>query len=206
LDTGFDDDGFSILELGTGESGIFDLVLQPDNKIVAVGYYFTGIGQQGPMNSAMVRINPDGSPDNNFGVSGTVITDTDPDSDQYSTALVFENGGILCGGSSYTSFCLAKYKSTIELGILIFNSLTPTMVSPNPVTPDTALQYTLLADGLVTIELFDLHGKKIQTLLNNKQTSGTHRQVLDLPPDLATGTYLVVLSTPKSKVTVKIIK
>lgn len=207
LELSFSDDGFSIIEPGTGESGVFDLVLQPDNKIVAAGYYFTGIGQQGPMNSALIRLTPNGAPDNNFGELGVVITNTDEDSDQFSAVVLPADGGILCAGSSYTSFCMAKYKSTIELGVLDFSLANSVIVSPNPITPYTTLNYTLTSEEKVTLELFDLEGKKIQTFLNgSRQTAADYRMELDLTANLASGAYILVLSTPKGKATVKVVK
>jgi hypothetical protein len=46
---------------------------------------------------------------------------------------------------------------------------------PNPFNPSTTIQYSLVSSGLVTLDLFDILGRKIITLLNSKQSSGSHQ-------------------------------
>jgi len=43
---------------------------------------------------------------------------------------------------------------------------------PNPFNPTTTLSYALPKDGLVKISIYDLLGKEIRTLINNKETAG----------------------------------
>jgi hypothetical protein len=46
---------------------------------------------------------------------------------------------------------------------------------PNPFNPSTTIQYSLSSSGLVTLEFFDVLGRKIVTLINSKQSSGSHQ-------------------------------
>tara|TARA_S200000501_G_C20842938_1_gene752445 strand:- start:173 stop:2398 length:2226 start_codon:yes stop_codon:yes gene_type:complete len=43
---------------------------------------------------------------------------------------------------------------------------------PNPFNPITTLRYDLPKDGLVNITIYDIMGRKINTLVNNRQTAG----------------------------------
>jgi FG-GAP repeat. len=67
LDTSFDVDGIIVKGFGaTNSDGAYGVVIQPDNKIVVGG---TSIAS-GTNVSAILRYNPDGSPDTSFGVNG----------------------------------------------------------------------------------------------------------------------------------------
>lgn len=45
---------------------------------------------------------------------------------------------------------------------------------PNPFSPITTIQYSLPRSGLVTIDIFNILGQKVRTLVNNSQSSGIH--------------------------------
>src|SRR5690242_20009158 len=77
LDPSFADGGKLIVDFGGKTGGITDVAIQPDGKIVLAGYQFTTAP---PYNSDTVdadivvkRINPDGTPDGDFGTGGTQI-------------------------------------------------------------------------------------------------------------------------------------
>jgi hypothetical protein len=46
---------------------------------------------------------------------------------------------------------------------------------PNPFNPATAINYQLPMDGFVTLKVYDILGREITTLVNDKGSSGTHR-------------------------------
>ncbi|GEM_PF-4240605 len=55
---------------------------------------------------------------------------------------------------------------------------------PNPFNPSTTIEYSLKTAGHVTIEVYDLLGQKVSTLVNAKQTAGSHQvkfEAIDLP-------------------------
>jgi hypothetical protein len=48
---------------------------------------------------------------------------------------------------------------------------------PNPFNGETLLAYTLAKDGPVTIEIFNLNGQRVQTVVQDEfQTAGTHQR------------------------------
>ena len=64
---------------------------------------------------------------------------------------------------------------------------------PNPFNPQTGISFTIPQKEMVTLEVFDLLGKKVATLLNNEQKiAGRHFVQFDAN-DLATGVYLYKL-------------
>lgn len=45
---------------------------------------------------------------------------------------------------------------------------------PNPFNPSTTIEYSLKSSGDVTVEIFDLSGRHVKTLVNTRQTAGAH--------------------------------
>ncbi|MDP1677316.1 MAG: T9SS type A sorting domain-containing protein [Bacteroidota bacterium] len=61
---------------------------------------------------------------------------------------------------------------------------------PNPFNPETTIRYELMQESDVTVDLFDVLGKKIATLVNGFQYSGEHRYVLNTESyNLQSGIY-----------------
>ncbi|MFQ3598987.1 MAG: agmatine deiminase family protein [Chloroherpetonaceae bacterium] len=61
---------------------------------------------------------------------------------------------------------------------------------PNPFNPTTIITYTLPSASAVRLELFDVLGRKIATLLDTKQASGTHTYLFNVAPrTLSSGVY-----------------
>ena len=59
---------------------------------------------------------------------------------------------------------------------------------PNPFNPTTTIEYNIPRDEKVTLEVYNLLGQKITTLVNEKQRAGTHRLVFKADK-LASGVY-----------------
>ena len=64
-------------------------------------------------------------------------------------------------------------------------------VYPNPVTEQVTIEYKLKGSEQVNIDLFDLAGKKIETLLIEKQIAGNYINSYQLPVNIIPGTYFV---------------
>ncbi|MBI9072503.1 MAG: T9SS type A sorting domain-containing protein [Melioribacteraceae bacterium] len=50
---------------------------------------------------------------------------------------------------------------------------------PNPFNPVTNITYSIPRDGFVTLEIFNLIGEKVTTLVNKKQSAGVYKQKFD---------------------------
>lgn len=105
IDLTFDGDGILTTTIGTG-SGIGDLAVQKDEKIIAVGFSV----QSGVNEFTLVRYNPDGSPDSTFSGDGIVATTTGVSSFGRTVALQTD-GKIVVGGDSANQFTLARFNS-----------------------------------------------------------------------------------------------
>jgi hypothetical protein len=58
---------------------------------------------------------------------------------------------------------------------------------PNPFNPSTTIPYRLPSKSLVRLEVFDVYGQQVATLVNGERAAGYHRT--SWVPGLASGTY-----------------
>lgn len=63
---------------------------------------------------------------------------------------------------------------------------------PNPFTETTHISFTLQQAGFITLEVFDINGRLIQTLINSYKAVGNHRITFDAS-GLPSGVYLYKL-------------
>jgi len=73
---------------------------------------------------------------------------------------------------------------------------------PNPFNPTTTIQFQLPKNEVVKIELYNLVGKKIQTLINNHYEAGIHQVIMDAS-QLASGTYFYTIKAGENFATGK---
>jgi flagellar hook assembly protein FlgD len=78
---------------------------------------------------------------------------------------------------------------------------------PNPFNPSTQIRFTLPAPGPVRIEVFDVTGSLVRTLVNGEFTAGTGEVAWDgtneLGRSVASGIYLYRLTAGRSSITKK---
>jgi hypothetical protein len=73
---------------------------------------------------------------------------------------------------------------------------------PNPFNPKTKIKYQLTKNSFVLLEVFDINGREIKTLVDKKQNSGEFEYVFDAA-NLSSGIYFYRLSIDNSIVDVK---
>jgi hypothetical protein len=111
-------------------------------------------------------------------------------------ALAIDNAGLYVGGAFNHVNGLSL--SSPRFGILHFASAgvsesttnNPIVQNfPNPFTTETTITYSLAHDGLVTIEIYNLLGLKVKTVVNEFKAAGDYEVTADMK-DLPSGTYL----------------
>jgi len=118
LDPTFGSGGIVTTDFQGGVDGARGLVLQPDGKIVAVGYAQTGTYFGDPATDfALARYNPDGSLDASFGTGGKVTTDLGRESEKAIAVVLQADGRIVVAGNSITGLyfdyaVLARYDAS----------------------------------------------------------------------------------------------
>jgi hypothetical protein len=60
---------------------------------------------------------------------------------------------------------------------------------PDPVQPDYTNRHALKKDGLTTLEVFNMLGEEVLSVVNEFQSTGSYRATVD-EPRLSSGTYV----------------
>ena len=136
LDTGFGTGGMVTTTIGSGHGTGSSVAIQPDGKVVVVGY-----GHNGSDNDfALVRYNADGSLDTGFGAdsNGKVMTDFTSMEEQARAVAIQPDGNkiVVAVHSGNTTFAVARY---------LAGELVPSVslsASPNPVEEGSSVTIT----------------------------------------------------------------
>jgi uncharacterized delta-60 repeat protein/uncharacterized repeat protein (TIGR01451 family) len=109
--------GRVFMRIGGGDDFSGAAVLQPDGKILMVGFASNGLNDD----FALARLNPDGSPDAGFGMGGRVTTAIGGGGDEARAVALQPDGRILVAGRTFDvgtanwDFALARYAPTGRL-------------------------------------------------------------------------------------------
>jgi uncharacterized delta-60 repeat protein len=120
LDTSFGNGGKLSTPFSTADDVIKALLLQPDGKIVAVGYL--SVPLTADFDFAVARYNSNGTLDTSFGSGGIASTGFNTGRDEFALAAVLQpDGKIVAGGYARTfnnvstDFALVRYNTNGEL-------------------------------------------------------------------------------------------
>ncbi|MBK8040216.1 MAG: choice-of-anchor D domain-containing protein [Verrucomicrobiaceae bacterium] len=107
-DASFSGDGEIIITIGSSTDYCLDAALQPDGKIVLVGYSYNGTNDD----VAVVRLTTTGVLDTTFDTDGRLTTAIGTGTDRGYSVVVQPDGGIVVGGYAFMTnndFALVRY-------------------------------------------------------------------------------------------------
>jgi len=109
-------------------------------------------------------------------------------------SLEFDSRGFIYSGTTHNSV-FSSLSTTLDVNE--GSSDQPTDYSlyqnyPNPFNPITTIRYELPQDGQVTIDIFDILGQKVKTVLNEFKNAGRYETVFS-STGLASGVYIYQL-------------
>jgi uncharacterized delta-60 repeat protein len=102
------------VDFGIGDDFAEQVMIQPDGKIVVVGFAdnATLIVDPDRVGFALLRFNPDGKLDEDFGTKGKVLTDVgDGSSARVRSAALQPDGKIVVAGTHKNAFLVARYNT-----------------------------------------------------------------------------------------------
>jgi hypothetical protein len=76
--------------------------------------------------------------------------------------------------------------AAVPMSMALFNNY------PNPFNPATTITYAVPSDRSVSLVVYDMLGRQVRTLVNEKQSAGTHSIAFDAS-NLSSGIYLYTL-------------
>ena len=128
----------------------------------------------------------------------TYYTDVEQDvtkTDEYYTRMVkaYPDEDL----TKFAAINLRKNKKNLKKGAYTEEEQLPTEYSlsnayPNPFNPITTITYQIPKDGFVTLEIFDILGNKVATLVDQQKVIGKYSVQFDAS-SLASGTYVYQL-------------
>ena len=83
------------------------------------------------------------------------------------------------------------------------NSIDLEKVSPNPSSGNTDIIYSIFSNSKVKLIIFDITGREIKVLVNENQTSGRYKAVLNVT-ELSVGQYICLLDVNGEKIARKL--
>ncbi len=206
LDNSFGTGGKVTTDFGKGYEAAYAAALQPDGKIVAVGYSATDITYP---NFAVVRYNSAGTLDSSFGINGKIITEMAAGDDQAYSVAIQPDGKIVAAGFSSGSnddFAIARYLSGLNVGILEFSPVDNVLIYPNPVHDNEVLEYALQQTEVLTISLYDVSGKLVKQFVSQESRStGVHKEPLNLS-EIISGSYILTIENGSGRTGIKVMK
>lgn len=193
-DPSFGANGVVTTPVGTGEDILWDLILQPNGKVIAAGY---GISPISGYDFALVRYNSNGSLDPTFGVNGISFMPVSLGSDFGISAALQSDGKIVMTGASVgTSYdvAVARLQNTLtgvhspqgEGQAFFLNCY------PNPFDVSAQIRFQISNSGWVTLAVYDLWGRQVASLVDERLAPGLYVRSFE-GEGLAPGMYVVRL-------------
>jgi uncharacterized delta-60 repeat protein len=179
----------------------YSAVLQPDNKIVLVGYYLEAI---------IARLNSDGTVDTTFNNVGYTVSNfgsfIPAGNVVYNSIHLLSDGKFLVSGQTpfalnglgYYYSTLTKFNSGLNLSQISFNK-NDIKFSPNPT--QNKVSFDNSSSQFNELEIYNSLGQKIA----NQKLLFTSNQEIDLS-NFSIGIYIVKLFNENKSVTIKIIR
>lgn len=205
LDNSFGNAGLSFVSNSVFTDRAYDVVLQPDGKILMSG---SSEASPGTASAALLRMLPNGQMDLDFGQNGTVIQYSTAPHIEYAIAIDLQTDGkILIAGNMAWQPTVARYLSGLfasvgqvrphDMGISVF---------PNPVGKGASLEIAFDRSELVSVQVQDMQGRVVKSFLEQVHyAAGDHRIDLDME-GMADGIYNVAVHTSRMHSVVKVIK
>lgn len=205
IDSSFADHGAAVFQYSTPNIPGNDAnggLLQDDGKVLIFGGGSNSSGYLG-------RYNADGSRDSSFGEFGVIKPETN--SEQYGLGAFQSDGKLVVStglqdqaGNPVGS--ILRYIPTLSVGVIESEApLSSALIYPNPLRQSCSLKYELLQASPVNIELLDMQGQLLHTLLQETRPAGLSEETLNFPEALPSGHYLLRITTNKGNTAIKVI-
>ncbi len=152
----------------------------------------------------------------NYIFNDTIAHNVSPDETTYNWTIPTINSNrciimvqMIDSSSSIISYDYSNgYFTIITTGIeefAILNSKCNTLeISPNPVKSLTAIRYSLLAESKVTLQLCDISGRLVKTLVNENKKSGNYYMTINTKT-LFAGVYFLSFQTESKRIIERVV-
>ncbi len=172
------------------------VILQKDGKIVVGGSSYNG----DDTDYALVRYNTDGTLDHSFDDDGKLTTDIGLNTDNCRAVAIQADNKIVAAGISLMGtdkdISLARYLVELNVDAIDFTIQSHSLlVYPNPIRNNAILEYELIKEETISINLYDMQGKLIQNIISEeRKPAGSYEESLSIDSTVLPGIYYLVIS------------
>ncbi len=199
IDSTFGESGFSFTDINQSDELAWFVATQEDGKIVVTGYTKSDTSKS----VLTIRLNPDGSPDEDFALNGIAVTPVYGIDEEGRTLSIQSDGKILVSGyasnGQNTDIFVLRLRADNSTSVIIEHPEEFNLYQnyPNPFNSTTTIRYDLpetlqSPTGFgtsVTLIVYDILGRKIKTLVDEVKLPGSFEVKFDAS-DLSGGVYL----------------
>jgi uncharacterized delta-60 repeat protein len=187
LDASFGNNGIAIHNIGTGDV-VYDMTLQ-NGKFLCAGTSGSGFDD---LDFTMVRFNPNGTVDTDFGDNGALLTDIAGGFDEANGIVIQQDGRIVLAGKGNNGLqndaVVVRY--TDQINDVGFEKLDETSIQlfPNPASRGAWLNILGLKSSVSSIQFLDLQGRTIEKFQISQGSNGIGFEV---PSNISQGLYII---------------
>jgi len=213
IDSAFADNGVLTVNFSTDtltQNHFSNFIVEENDSFIVAGNVIDTATGEGYF--AMRRYAPNGKIDSLFGDTGLVVTNHFIENDSVDflkNILVQSDGKIILTGSStmeinndtIINYLMIRYNGanykqetsiTNEIDNIKFN------IYPNPANNLIHVDFQLEKQLNINIDLLNLQGKNVFTLLNDKSVKGEKHHTFNLPDNISNGLYFLQVNSNKS--------
>ena len=121
-----------------------------------------------------------------------------------SDAIIIDTSGYTMIEEYINGLVAQDIKSEVSSSVQMPGSFSLKQNYPNPFNPVTKIEYTLPEKTKIKLEVFDILGRKISTLVNEEQSDGKHTVKFN-GTNLNSGIYIYRLSSPANVLSKKMV-
>lgn len=195
LDAAFGNNGIVVHNFGSGDV-IYDMILQ-NGKFLCAGASGSGFDN---LDFTMIRFNPNGTVDTDFGDNGTLRTDIAGGFDEANGIVIQQDGRIVLAGKGNNGVqndaIVVRYTDQInDVGVEQLDN-SSIQLFPNPAMRGTSLTVLGLQTPVDAVQLLDLQGRKVDGIQLSQVSNGIG---FEIPSNVSQGLYILQIVS-KSKI------
>ena len=209
IDTSFGTNGKVTTTVGSSLNDvIFDMKVQLNGSII-VGGSTENPNSLLASDFVLIKYASNGALDTSFGTGGIATLDFNSSNETINSIAIQTDGKIIATGVMSVSnqqMALARFNNSTLGGEEFEKILNSISIAPNPFKNKFTLDFKLTNTENISIELFDISGRKIQTLINaQKFDAGTNSENFEIN-NLSNGLYVLTISNGKLSKNIRLVK
>ena len=182
------------------------------NRIMIAGSSYEIQEQEQNADIFIMELDENGNMNTSFGNGGIFTDDFEGNFDNLYGMTFDEEERILVYGESLnfntdSKALMARYIPDLKLGKIDFENLNAAVFTyPNPVISDCTLEFELLNDESISLDILSSNGTLVKkVIINEKRSSGVNTQLIPVE-GLNSGMYILALRSGDKVINTKIIK